>query len=110
MNKRWKIAVVCCTTLALATFVVAQNAQKKGKKKQNQQANAQQQGQPKKKQPKKEQPATAPSDRVYGVRMTEDEGYHTAPAAAETANGAVHLVWTQYVEGVGDKIVTRSHI
>src|SRR4051794_24485347 len=109
MNNRWKFAVMFVTILGLVTFGAAQNAQKKGKRKQNQQ-NAQQDGQPKKKQQKKEQPATAPSDRVYGVRMTEDEGYHTAPAAAETADGTVHIVWIEYVENVGDTIVTRDRI
>jgi hypothetical protein len=34
---------------------------------------------------------------VYGVQLTEDNGYHTAAAATETADGAVHLAWIQYV-------------
>src|SRR3954467_10992277 len=103
MNSRLKFVISCVIScvvaLALATsFVTAQNAQKgkgKGKGKQRQ---AQ----------RREQPATQPSDRVYGIRVTEDEGYHTAPAAAE-AGGAVHLVWIQYVEGVGDTVATRAH-
>ena len=47
----------------------------------------------------RQQPTTAPVDRVYGVQLTTDDGYHTAPAAAETADGTVHVAWVQYVEG-----------
>jgi hypothetical protein len=114
MNKRLKAlisVVVVLAFVASAIFVAtaaAQNAGKKGKGKKRQAAAQQQGQQPRKK--KKQQPATQPSDRVYGVRMTEDEGYHTAPAAAETANGVTHLVWIQYVEGAGDTIATRSHV
>src|SRR4051794_38871729 len=90
MKNRLKFVVgcviTCVTILALVTsFVAAQNAQNKGKGKgKGKQRQAQ----------RREQPATQPSDRVYGIRVTEDEGYHTAPAAAE-AGGAVHLVWIQ---------------
>jgi hypothetical protein len=113
MKKRLKFlvsVVVALAFVASAVFVAtaaAQNAAKKGKGGKKRQAQAQQQRQPGQKKP---QPSTQPSDRVYGVRMTEDEGYHTAPAAAETADGAVHLVWIQYVEGAGDTIVARSHV
>src|SRR5687768_4749613 len=104
--RNWLKLVVCCATLlALITIAGAQNARRKAraaKQQQNQQ-------QPANKPKKAQQPATAPSDRVYGVQLTDDNGYHTAPAAAETADGAVHLAWIQYVEGQGDSIVTRAH-
>src|SRR5688572_17246622 len=53
-------------------------------------------------------PSTAPADRVYGARLTSTEGYHTAPAAAEAADGTVYVAWVMYVEGQGDMIAVRG--
>ena len=103
--RNWLKLVVCCATLlALITIAGAQNARRKARAARQQQN--QQQQPPKKK--KQQQPATAPADRVYGVQLTDDSGYHTAPAAAETTDGAVHVAWIQYVEGQGDSVVTRA--
>src|SRR5687768_13852629 len=56
----------------------------------------------------RQQPSTAPADRVYGARLTSAEGYHAAPAAAETADGTVYVAWVMYVEGQGDMVAVRG--
>src|SRR6187397_1991939 len=55
-------------------------------------------------------PSTAPSDRVFAARMTAEDGYHTAPSAAETKDRVVHVAWVQYVEGKGDQVVVRDQV
>ncbi len=55
-------------------------------------------------------PATVPSDRLFAARLTAEEGYHTAPSAAETKDGVVHVAWVQYVEGQGDQVVIRDQV
>jgi hypothetical protein len=100
MSNSWKLVICCTTLLALITAVGAQNARRK--------ARAQRQQQPQPRQPR-QQPSTAPADRVYGVQLTDDSGYHTAPAAAETARGDVHVAWVKFVDGQGDTVVTRAH-
>src|SRR5687767_7349118 len=57
---------------------------------------------------KAQRPATAPVDRIFGARLTDNEGYHNAPAAAETSDGIIYVAWVQYVEGVGDAVVVRG--
>src|SRR5688500_362583 len=54
------------------------------------------------------QPTTAPTDRVYGARLTTAEGYHAAPSAAEAADGTVYVAWVMYVEGQGDMVAVRG--
>src|SRR5688500_6415226 len=99
MKKPLQIPLFFDSVLLLLSFAEAQNAKRKGR------ANKQQQQQWQKK--KQQQPATSPMGRAYGVQLTDDSGYHTAPAVAETADGSVHVAWIQYVEGQGDSVVTR---
>src|SRR5688572_20532405 len=54
------------------------------------------------------QPSTAPSDRVFGARLTSTEGYHAAPAAVEAADSTVYVAWVMYVEGQGDMVAVRG--
>lgn len=70
-----------------------------------QQANAAAAGRPKPKAPKA---STAPTDRLYGTRITETEGYNNQPTIAQTEDATIHTVWVMYVEKQGDSIVTRQ--
>jgi hypothetical protein len=62
----------------------------------------------------RQQPArkatTAPAGIVYGARLTPAEGYHTQPAAAETADGTLWTAWVQYDPGAGDRVLARHQL
>jgi hypothetical protein len=91
--RNWLKLVICCTILlALITAVGAQNAKRKAR------AQRQQDQQQAQKKPRPQQPATAPSDRVYGVQLTDDSGYHTAPAAARIEAPVERLYQAGWVE------------
>ena len=90
MTRCFVVAAVVCSFCVLTNTAGAGRAQQRRPQQQRQ------------------QPSTAPSDRVFGARLTSTEGYHAAPAAAETADGTVYVAWVMYVEGQGDMVAVRG--